>query len=64
MTPIWHPLKQMKFPAIIKSDKLGLPVQIKYLDGYKITDESYIDDILKQSKFKKIKNVYTHSSKN
>lgn len=64
MIPIWHPIKKMKFPAVIKSDKLGLPVQIKYLDGYKIIDESYIDDILKQSKFKQIKNVHTHSSKN
>ncbi len=54
MTSIWHPLKNMNSKATIKYVN-GVAVEIKYEDGYKVTEESYIEDILIESGLLKIK---------
>ena len=46
---VWHPLKNMNVEATIKYDREKKATEIKYKDGYKVTDESYIEDILYES---------------
>lgn len=43
---VWHPLKNMNVEANIKYNSLGEPIKITYKDGYKIVNQSYIEDIL------------------
>ena len=54
---VWHPLKNMNFKAFIKYDKDKVAVEIKYMDGYKVTEPSYIEDILFESKIIKEKST-------
>ena len=50
MESVWHPLKNMNAPATLKYNKEGKVVEIKYKDGYKVTEDGYIEDILFESK--------------
>lgn len=54
-TPLWHPLKNLYVDGIIKYNKKNEAIEIKYRDGYIIKEESYIDDILLESKIIKEK---------
>ena len=49
MTQLWNPLTGVKTDAIIKYDKNGKAMEIRYKTGYVVKDESYIDDILFES---------------
>jgi len=47
---VYHPLKYITVKAVIKYNSSKEPVEIKYEDGYKITNQFYIEDILYENK--------------
>ena len=41
-----HPVKKIELKCILKKDISGNPILLKFEDGYKIQDSSYIEDLL------------------